>query len=412
MLLESFCNPVLFKLLKDYEAGISTQSYTVKACAGIDEIGQQRWDACANPSGSAIPHDPFVSYAFLSALEESGSATGQTGWAPYHLALEHESDGLVGVVPMYLKSHSQGEYVFDYSWADAFERAGGRYYPKLQVSVPFTPATGRRLLVRTDTGDPDLEKYLLSGMMQVAEQMEVSSVHITFATNAQWQQMGELGFLQRTHNQFHWQNEGYKSFDDFLAALSSKKRKNIRRERRGASESGIEIERLTGEDIEERHWDDFYRFYMDTGSRKWGTPYLTRQFFSIIGETMADDVLLVMCKRDGRYVAGAINFIGGDCLFGRNWGCIEHHPFLHFEVCYYQAIEFAIERGLARVEAGAQGEHKLARGYMPSHTYSAHWIANESFRDAVDNYLENERRYVDREVDFLGEHGPFRKSDH
>ncbi|MBL6689709.1 MAG: N-acetyltransferase [Pseudomonadales bacterium] len=389
---------------------MSTQSYTLKTCTGIDEIGQQGWDACANPSDPTVPYDPFVSYTFLSALEESGSATGRTGWAPYHLALEDESLGLVGVVPMYLKSHSQGEYVFDYSWADAFERAGGRYYPKLQVSVPFTPATGRRLLVRTDTGDPDLEKYLLSGMMQVSEQMEVSSVHITFATRQQWQLMGELGFLQRTHNQFHWKNDGYNSFEDFLAALSSKKRKNIRRERRGAVENGIVIERLTGDAIEERHWDDFYRFYMDTGSRKWGSPYLTRQFFSIIGETMADDILLVMCKRDGRYVAGAINFIGGECLFGRNWGCIEDHPFLHFEVCYYQAIEFAIERGLARVEAGAQGEHKLARGYMPTHTYSAHWIANQSFRDAVDNYLKNERRYVSEEIDYIAEHGPFRKA--
>lgn len=311
---------------------------------------------------------------------------------------------------MYLKSHSQGEYVFDYSWADAFERAGGRYYPKLQVSVPFTPATGRRLLVKTDTGDPDLEKYLLSGMMQVSEQMEVSSVHVTFADKDQWQIMGDLGFLQRTHNQFHWQNDGYTSFDDFLAALSSKKRKNIRRERRGAVENDIEIERLTGDAIEERHWDDFYRFYMDTGSRKWGSPYLTRQFFSIVGETMADDILLVMCQRDGRYVAGAINFIGGECLFGRNWGCVEHHPFLHFEVCYYQAIEFAIERGLSRVEAGAQGEHKLARGYMPTHTYSAHWIANESFRDAVDHYLKNERRYVGEEIDDMAEQGPFKKA--
>lgn len=317
----------------------------------------------------------------------------------------------MGVVPMYLKSHSQGEYVFDYSWADAFERAGGRYYPKLQISVPFTPATGRRLLVRPDIDDPDLEKYLASGMMQVAEQMEVSSVHVTFADQRQWEVMGELGFLKRTHNQFHWQNEGYASFDHFLAALSSKKRKNIRRERRGALATGIEIERLTGSDITEAHWDAFYRFYVDTGNRKWGTPYLTRQFFSIIGQTMPDDVLLIMCKRDGQYVAGAINFIGGECLFGRNWGCIEDHPFLHFEVCYYQAIEFAIERGLKRVEAGAQGQHKLARGYMPSHTYSAHWIANESFRDAIDNYLEDERRHVDDEIEYIAEHGPFRQQD-
>lgn len=311
---------------------------------------------------------------------------------------------------MYLKSHSQGEYVFDYSWADAFERAGGRYYPKLQACVPFTPATGRRLLTRPDTNDPELEKYLLSGMMQVAEKMEVSSVHITFSDKRQWDQMGELGFLQRTHNQFHWQNDNYSSFDEFLEALSSKKRKNIKRERRGAIETGVEIERITGSDLSEEHWDAFYQFYVDTGARKWGTPYLTRQFFSMIGATMSDDLLLIMCKRDGRYVAGAINFIGGNCLFGRNWGCIEHHPYLHFEVCYYQAIEFAIERGLTRVEAGAQGQHKLARGYLPSHTYSAHWIANESLRDAIGNFLEDERRYVDEEIDYITEQGPFKKS--
>jgi uncharacterized protein len=358
-----------------------------------------------------LPFDPFLSYAFLSALESSGSAVAQTGWAPYHLVLEDSDEIPVGVVPMYLKSHSQGEYVFDYAWADAFERAGGRYYPKLQVSVPFTPATGRRLLVRPDVTDPDLEKYLISGMMQVAEKMEVSSVHVTFADKNQWQGMGEMGFLQRTHNQFHWQNDGFASFDDFLAALSSKKRKNIRRERRGAVESGIEIERLTGTEITEAHWDAFYRFYLDTGSRKWGSPYLTREFFSTIGETMPDDTLLIMCKREGRYVAGAINFIGGECLFGRNWGCIEHHPFLHFEVCYYQAIEFAIERGLQRVEAGAQGQHKLARGYMPTHTYSAHWIANNSLRDAIDDFLKDERRYVDEEIDYISEQGPFRQSD-
>ena len=385
------------------------------ACEGIHEISQQDWDACANPGRSGadtgIPFDPFLSHAFLSALEQSHSAVAETGWAPYHLALEHETKGVVGVVPMYLKSHSQGEYVFDYSWADAFERAGGRYYPKLQVSVPFTPATGRRLLTRPDAEDPELEKYLLSGLMQVAEQMEVSSVHITFSDKHQWDKMGELGFLQRTHNQFHWKNDNYSNFDDFLAALSSKKRKNIKRERRGALEAGIEIERITGSDLTEEHWDAFYQFYVDTGNRKWGTPYLKRQFFSIIGETMPDDTLLIMCKRDGRYVAGAINFIGGECLFGRNWGCIEHHPYLHFEVCYYQAIEFAIERGLKRVEAGAQGQHKLARGYLPTHTYSAHWIANKSLRDAIDNYLTDERRYVDEEIDYITEQGPFKKPE-
>ncbi len=312
---------------------------------------------------------------------------------------------------MYLKSHSQGEYVFDYAWADAFERAGGRYYPKLQVSVPFTPVTGRRLLVKTNTGHPDLEKHLLSGAMQVSERMQASSVHITFADRLQWEMMGEVGFLQRTHNQFHWQNRGYDDFDGFLADLSSKKRKNIRRERRDAVAQGMEIERITGGDLTEEHWDAFFRFYIDTGNRKWGAPYLTRQYFSLIGESMPDDTLLIMCKRNGRYVAGAINFIGGDCLYGRNWGCIEHHPFLHFEVCYYQAIDFAIKHGLKRVEAGAQGQHKLPRGYMPTHTYSAHWIANASFRDAVGHYLESERQHVDEEIDYIAEHGPFKRTD-
>ena len=394
---------------------MSTEAYTLKAHTSIEEIGQQAWDRCANPAragiASNLPFDPFLSYAFLAALEESESAVGRTGWAPYHLSLEHAAEGVVGVLPMYLKSHSQGEYVFDYSWADAFERAGGRYYPKLQVSVPFTPATGRRILTRPDITDPDIDKYLVSGMMQVSEQMEVSSVHVTFAEKTQWERMGEMGFLQRTHNQFHWQNDGYQSFDDFLAALSSKKRKNIRRERRDSVAADIVIERLTGDDIRPEHWDAFYRFYIDTGSRKWGSPYLTREFFSIVGETMPDDILLVMCRREGQYVAGAINFIGGECLFGRNWGCTEHHPFLHFEVCYYQAIEFAIERGLHRVEAGAQGQHKLARGYMPTHTYSAHWIANESFRDAVENYLRSERHHVNEEIDYMAEFSPFRQAD-
>ncbi len=395
--------------------GISTESYTIRACTGIEEIGQQNWDACANPKvlsqPNLFPFDPFVSYAFLSALEASGSAVAKTGWAPYHLALEHESEGVVGVMPMYLKNHSQGEYVFDYSWADAFERAGGRYYPKLQVSVPFTPATGRRILTKPGQFEPACAEYLIAGAMQVAEKIEVSSIHVTFSDPDQWQQLGKAGFLLRTHNQFHWKNNGYKNFDDFLADLSSKKRKNIKRERRLSTSGGVEIERLTGLDITELHWDAFYQFYQDTGHRKWGSPYLTRQFFSQIGETMPDDILLVMCKRSGRYVAGAINFIGGECLFGRNWGCTEDHPFLHFETCYYQAIEFAIERGLKRVEAGAQGQHKLARGYLPTHTYSAHWIANQSFRDAVDHFLANERDYVQQEIDYIGEHSPFKKND-
>jgi hypothetical protein len=275
----------------------------------------------------------------------------------------------------------------------------------LQCSVPFTPATGRRLLTR----DTEYEKYLVSGIMQVAENMEVSSVHVTFPEESQWNRMGGMGFLQRTDKQFHWLNRGYGTFSDFLADLSSKKRKNIKRERRAAVVNDIEIELLSGNDLREEHWDAFFTFYRDTGSRKWGSSYLTRQFFSVIGETMPENVLLIMCKRAGRYVAGAINFIGEECLYGRNWGCLEDHPFLHFEVCYYQAIEYAISRGLKRVEAGAQGPHKLARGYLPTQTYSAHWIVNQSFRDAVSHYLNQENRHILEEIDYIEEHSPFRK---
>ena len=390
-------------------------SYTLTACNDIKEIGQEAWDACANPASShylpeQVQFDPFISYSFLHAIEKSGSAVAETGWAPYHLLLEDDAGEAAGVVPMYLKSHSQGEYVFDYSWADAFERAGGKYYPKLQIAVPFTPATGRRLLVSDSADAESIQEYLLGGVTQVAEKIGVSSVHITYAEKAQWEKMGALGFLQRTHQQFHWQNQQFSSFDDFLAALSSKKRKNIKRERKAALAGGVQIERLSGANIKEHHWDAFYRFYIDTGGRKWGTPYLTREFFSLIGETMADNILLVMCHREGRYVAGAINFIGGECLFGRNWGCIEDHPFLHFEVCYYQAIEYAIEKGLSRVEAGAQGQHKLARGYLPTHTYSAHWIVNDSFREAISHFLDQENRYIDEEIEYLDEHSPFRRS--
>jgi len=391
-------------------------SYSLTACNDIAEIGRDRWDDCANPvvaktSLPLVPFDPFVSFDFLHALEQSGSAVAETGWAPYHLLLEDGDGRACGIVPMYLKSHSQGEYVFDYSWADAFERAGGQYYPKLQIAVPFTPATGRRLLVPEHPDAEKIQQYLLGGVTQVAEKLDVSSVHITYADKAQWETMGSFGFLQRTHQQFHWQNQGFASFDEFLAALSSKKRKNIKRERRTALASGVEIERLTGDDIKEHHWDAFFRFYIDTGGRKWGTPYLTRDFFSRIGATMADRILLVMCRREGRYVAGAINFIGGECLFGRNWGCIEDHPCLHFEVCYYQAIEYAIAHGLSRVEAGAQGQHKLARGYLPTHTYSAHWIVNNSFREAISNFLEQENRYIDEEIEYLDEHSPFRAKE-
>jgi predicted N-acyltransferase len=380
-------------------------TYTIKASARISEIGRDAWDACANPGSDTRPFDPFLSYAFLHALEESESSVPATGWAPYHLSLEGDESRVLGVVPLYLKSHSQGEYVFDYSWADAFERAGGRYYPKLQCSIPFTPATGRRLL----TADSQYEEYLAAGIMEVAQNMEVSSVHVTFAETGQWDRLGKMGFLQRTDKQFHWHNKNYESFEDFLSQLSSKKRKNIRKERREALRNGITIELLSGAEITEEHWDAFYRFYVDTGSRKWGSPYLTRQFFSLIGASMPEDILLIMCKRDDRYIAGAINFVGGECLFGRNWGCVEDHPFLHFEVCYYQAIEYAIDHGLLRVEAGAQGPHKLARGYLPSMTHSAHWIVNASLRDAIDNYLQQENQYVQEEIEMIGEHSPFKK---
>ncbi|MDA8864489.1 GNAT family N-acetyltransferase [Pseudomonadales bacterium] len=377
---------------------------SVRAVESLSEIGEATWQRFANREGS--PRDPFLSYAFLSALEQSGSVSADVGWLPYHLVLEDEAKQPLGVMPLYLKGHSQGEYIFDYSWADAFERAGGRYYPKMLSAIPFTPATGQRLLVASS----EHESALVAGAAQIAGEMNISSVHLNFLDQAAWQRRGDEGWLLRTHKQYHWQNQGYKTLDDFLDCLSSKKRKNIKRERRDALANDLEIQRLTGAEITEAHWDAFYQFYIDTGSRKWGSAYLTRSFFSLIGATMAEDILLVMVRRDGRYIAGAINFIGGDCLFGRNWGCIEHHPFLHFEVCYYQAIEFAIEHGLSRVEAGAQGEHKLARGYMPSHTYSAHWIVHDGFRDAVGRYLEEERTHIAEEIDYLEQFSPFKAS--
>lgn len=373
----------------------------------LAEVKAHDWDHVANPQGEIA--NPFVSHAFLQSLEESGSATRKTGWMPYHLLLEAGEGGpLLAAMPMYLKSHSRGEYVFDHGWADAFERAGGNYYPKLQVSVPFTPATGPRLLTRPGPDRLDHQASLAAGAVEVAKRLGVSSLHITFLPPSQSNLLAQIGFLRRTDQQFHWHNQGYRDFDDFLDSLASRKRKMIRKERERAIEHDVTIERLSGSDITESHWDAFFDFYMDTGNRKWGSPYLTRSFFSLIGERMPNDILLVMAKRDGRYIAGAINFIGGDALYGRNWGAIEHHPFLHFECCYYQAIEFAIERGLARVEAGAQGEHKLARGYLPAMTHSAHWIANASFHEAVAQYLERERAHVDHDIALLSEYSPFK----
>lgn len=380
---------------------------TLRIIHSLAEVEEAAWDACANPSGQ--PHNPFVSYAFLKALEESGSATRQTGWLPHHLLLDNGTGGIAGAMPLYLKSHSQGEYVFDHGWADAYERAGGRYYPKLQASVPFTPATGPRLLTPDNSNRARAEAALIEGTLQAGRSLGVSSLHVTFLPEQQWSLCGAHGLLLRTDQQFHWHNHSYRNFDDFLAALSSRKRKMIRREREQALQSGIEIEHVTGAALKEAHWDAFFDFYMDTGSRKWGRPYLTREFFSLISERMPQDILLIMAKRNGQYIAGALNFIGGDALYGRNWGAIEHHPFLHFECCYYQAIDFAIAHGLKRVEAGAQGEHKLARGYLPSKTYSAHWIADPGFEKAVANYLTRERQVVNHNIEVLGEYAPFRQ---
>lgn len=382
----------------------------IRALSQMSEISPEKWDACANP-GSPIAYDPFTSHRFLQALEESGSATARTGWQPHHLVLEEMStNDVLGCMPLYLKGHSQGEYIFDYGWADAFERAGGRYYPKLLSAIPFTPATGRRLLTRPGPDQTAYEETLIAGAIEVTKRLDVSSLHFNFVTRGQWDMAGQVGLLQRCDQQFHWENRGYDTFDDFLADLASRKRKQVKKERREALANDITIEWVTGDDLTEDHWDAFYTFYMDTGSRKWGSPYLTRDFFSIIGETLPEDTLLILCRRDGSYIAGALNFIGSETLFGRNWGCVEDHRFLHFETCYYQAIEFAIDRGLQRVEAGAQGAHKLARGYVPTQTYSAHWIANAGFRDAVGNYLKSERAHVESDVAYLSERTPFRKT--
>jgi uncharacterized protein len=390
------------------------KSMVVQVSPRISDVPAAEWDACARGNSSATSRRPannFICHAFLQALEASGSATRATGWLPQHVLLKDGVGRLMGAMPCYLKSHSYGEYVFDHAWADACERAGGSYYPKLQVAVPFTPVTGKRVLVADGPNRTEREAVLLQAAATLAERLDASSAHITFLTRDEWELAGEFGYLQRNDQQFHWRNDGYGSFEGFLAALSSRKRKTIRKERAEALKSGIEIEWVTGSDLTEAHWDAFFAFYMDTGSRKWGTPYLTRPFFSLIGETMADQILLVLAKREGRAIAGALNFIGADTLFGRYWGAVEEHPHLHFEVCYYQAIDFAIAHKLACVEAGAQGAHKLARGYLPVPTYSAHWIADPALRRAIADYLKRERRAVAREIALLGEESPYRKPD-
>ncbi len=382
---------------------IEAETVTVRVANAMAEIDAGQWDACAGRT------NPFVSHAFLKALEDAGCVRPETGWAPYHVVIENQAGELQGAVPLYLKGHSRGEFIFDYGWAEAYERAGGSYYPKLLSAVPFTPVTGPRLLIPEGQDFEAMADKLTAGCIAVARQLEVSSLHINFPTEREWRRLGQLGLLQRTDQQFHWLNDGFECFDDFLATLTSRKRKSIRKERSRALENGVEIEIISGPEIREAHWDAFHRFYGDTGSRKWGRPYLNRRFFSLIGERMADRIALVMCRRQGHWIAGALNLIGSDTLYGRYWGCIEDHRFLHFEACYYQAMDYAIRHRLAAVEAGAQGPHKLARGYLPAKIYSAHWIPNKSFRDAVEHYLEHERREVDRDMAHLAEFAPFRK---
>ncbi|ESZ23805.1 GNAT family N-acetyltransferase [Mesorhizobium sp. L2C084A000] len=385
--------------------------YSIRVAAGIGAFTCDEWNGFAGTArgDSETSYNPLVSFAFLSALEDSGCAVRRTGWQGHHLRLEDGQGRLLGAVPCYLKSHSQGEYVFDHGWSDAFERAGGRYYPKLQSAVPFSPVTGPRLLVSKGEDSAKVKAGLVAGLKAVTQKLGVSSAHVTFAQESDVEVLEAAGFLHRTDQQFHFFNEGFSTYDDFLATLASRKRKAMKKERREALAPGISIDRLAGKDLTEKAWDDFFAFYMDTGSRKWGRPYLNRQFFSLIGERMADDILLVMARRNGRYIAGAINFIGSDALYGRNWGCIEDHPFLHFEVCYHQAIDFAIERKLKVVEAGAQGEHKLARGYRPVTMHSAHYIAHPGLRNAVADYLKRERHEVERMSEYLEGHTPFRK---
>jgi predicted N-acyltransferase len=416
------------------------QELRISIMNGIGGISAAEWDSCAHPTADSpgngkaiadsaravcepaglslpdapkkdqeIEYNPFISHDFLWSLEASKSVGGRTGWLPQHVVARTPDGALVAAAPCYLKSHSRGEYVFDAGWAEAYERAGGSYYPKLQIAVPFTPATGRRILVRDAALADAVGRAVGRGLIELCGRLDASGVHVTFATEAECRRLGELGYLQRMDQQFHWENAGFSSFDDFLAALTARKRKTIRRERQDALANGITVHWLTGNELTEAVWDAFFEFYMETGSRKWGRPYLTRAFYSLIGEKMRDRVVLVMAKRGGRFIAGAINFIGSRTLFGRHWGAIEHHPFLHFELCYYQAIDFAIARKLPRVEAGAQGEHKISRGYLPTTTYSAHYIADPGLRHAIDDYLVRERAYVAAAGAELSSLAPFRK---
>jgi len=381
------------------------ESVEVRVVTDISTVPAAEWNACAGTD------NPFLDHAFLLALEESGSAKAKTGWLPQHLVLEDANGRPQGVVAAYLKSHSYGEYVFDHGWARAFEQAGGRYYPKLQVSVPFTPATGPRLLVRPDADQQSVRGGLIAGLEALASSRKASSIHATFLEEQDRAAFEKAGWMTRLGCQYHWQNDGYECFDDFLAALASRKRKQIRKERQEVRDAGVELVTLTGGDLEDKHWDVFFRFYIDTSDRKWGSPYLTRDFFRRLGRTMADRVVLIMARYRGEWVAGALNLLGSDTLYGRNWGCGADFRFLHFETCYYQAIDFAIGRGLARVEAGAQGEHKIQRGYLPVETVSAHWIGHSGLKDAIADFLKRETRAMKAEIEMLAEHSPFRQAE-
>lgn len=383
-----------------------SDSLTLTAHPAIAEIAPEAWDACAGPD------NPFVRHAFLAALEDSRSVSAMTGWMPQHLALRDEAGQLVACAPLYVKSHSYGEYVFDWSWADAYARAGGSYYPKLQCAVPFTPVTGPRLMVRPDSADPDaLRRTLVAGMVTLAERIEASSVHVTFPTEAEAEAMGAQGLLTRLGAQYHWENRDYGDFDDFLAALSSRKRKALRKERERANAQGVRFLTLSGSEIEPRHWDAFYGFYRSTTDRKWGQAYLRRDFFTLLGERLADAVVLVMGEEEatGTLVCGALNLRGGDTLYGRNWGALGDYRFLHFEACYYRAIDYAIAHGLRWVEAGAQGEHKVQRGYLPRATWSAHWIADPGFRAAVERFVEQEKALIRADMAETAACGPYRQ---
>ena len=370
-----------------------------KLVQGIEQIPEATWDACVGPD------QPFLRHAFLATMEQSGSACSDTGWMPLHLVVERNGE-MLGCAPMYLKSHSYGEYVFDWGWADAYERAGGRYYPKLQVAVPFTPVPGPRLLLRPDVTDA---RPVIRAMLSAAEEIGVSSLHVTFCQEEEWSRFGEAGMLTRTGTQYHWFNRGYDSFDAFLANLKSSRRKNIRKERARVRDQGLQLETLTGDQLTPDIWDAFYPFYRNTVDKRWGNAYLTKRFFQQLGQLMPERVVLIMARYQGRYVAGALNLRGADTLYGRVWGCRQEFEFLHFEACYYAAIDFAIEHGLARVEAGAQGMHKLQRGYEPTPTYSAHWIRDRGFRSAVERFLEQERQSIVVERAELREHLPFRQ---